>query len=729
MARVSLIHYTRDDPAQPALQLDESVSYWRRGAYALAIALCCTAAFGQVSHTIASTTAPIPSPASLSAQPSTNPAAITLPLEVIGPDGTTVSASFVAPAEANLSGPLRLSMTIHGLRFDAQASVQVNNSGWLPISTANVTLLGNAAAYGGIGGGFHTLKMTMSLPAGAVTAGSNNITFRFNGTEGRVSGFRVLAFNLHTAAGNALIPSSTFVYDDPNTWKPPSTRASDIKAGKTLWSQAALTVPVREGSHSIHAHCSDCHAQDGRDLKYFNYSNNSIRARSMFHGLSAAQGDQIASYVRSLNVPNPGRPWNPPYQPGPGLDSRPVDQWAAGAGLDAVLASDQDLVNELFPGGAQAGAISPASVLNVRETAIPLQMLDWNSWLPFVHPLDSWPDFAASGLNARYSQLRNELRPGDAATYAAAKQNFMAWGGDYLSFIIPKTNRLPRSTWTPAYVGQVYSTPLWLMVKNWELNQEFRLDGMPHALYTNPKAESRAWFSEFPFLSSPNMLHIPPGAAGLDNGNIKTWTYLAMAWYHTQLILDNSEYEQNGSSPIDWGYVYGIVKDLSQIDSPPQAGMFNLWMIKGMQISNNGIGPEHRDTGWDWLVADPSRLVSPAERNVWTGMRSSTRAAISNQFVEGWLTEVHQFTPQQFWTGGFEAARLPVRSQPDSSNFEDRVWYMIPRFRYLGVHQAMINELATWAKSIWPQGNWDATTTARCMDDPGDPALVHCSTD
>ena len=82
-------------------------------------------------------------------------------------------------------------MTIHGLRFDAQASLQLNNSGWLPISTGNVTLLGNAAAYGGIGGGFHTLKMSINLPAGAVTAGSNNITFRFNGTEGRVSGFRV----------------------------------------------------------------------------------------------------------------------------------------------------------------------------------------------------------------------------------------------------------------------------------------------------------------------------------------------------------------------------------------------------------------------------------------------------------------------------------------------------------------------------------------------------------
>ncbi len=708
----------------------------RLGAYALTIALCWTSAFGQAGQTIASTTAPIASSgpakttgANLTIRESANPATITLPLEVIGPDGTTSSASFDVPPGENLSGQLQLWMMIHGLRFDAQASVRVNNSGWLPIGTGNVTLLGNAAAYGGIGGGFHTLKMTMNLPAGAVTPGSNAITFRFNGTEGRVSGFRVLAFNVETAAGSSLIPPSTFTHDDPNTWKPPSTLASDLKAGKTLWSQAALTVPRREGPHPIHAHCSDCHAQDGRDLKYFNYSNKSIRARSMFHGLSAAQGDQIASYIRSLKMPNPGRPWNPPYQPGPGLDSRPVDQWAAGAGLDAVLASDQDVVNELYPGGAQASTVSPTSVLNVRETAIALQLLDWNSWLPIVHPMDAWPDFAASGLNARYSQLRGELRPGDAAAYAAAKQSFMAWGGDYLSFIIPKTNRLPRSTWTPAYVSQVYSTPLWLMVKNWELNQEFGLDGMPHALFTNPKAESRAWFSEFPFFSSPNMLHIPPGAAGLDNGNIKTWTYLAMAWYHTQLILDNSEYEQNGSSPIDWGYVYGIVKDLSQIDSPQQAGLFNLWMIKGMQISNNGIGPDHRDIGWDWLVADPSRLVSPAGRNVWTGMRSSTRASISNQFVQGWLTEVQQFTPQQFWKGGFEAARLPVPSQPDSSDFEDRVWYMIPRFRYLGVHQTLITQLATWAKSIWPQAGWDAAATARCLSDASDPALLHCSTD
>ena len=104
---------------------------------------------------------------------------------------------------------------------------------------------------------------------------------------------------------------------------------------------------------AIKAHCSDCHSEDGRDLKYFNYSNNSIVVRSVFHGLTTAQGNQIASYIRSLNVPNPGRPWNPPYQPGPGLDSKPVTDWAAGAGLSAVLDSDAEIQPYIVPGGSR----------------------------------------------------------------------------------------------------------------------------------------------------------------------------------------------------------------------------------------------------------------------------------------------------------------------------------------------------------------------------------------
>jgi hypothetical protein len=251
---------------------------------------------------------------------------------------------------------------------------------------------------------------------------------------------------------------------------------------------------------------------------------------------------------------------------------------------------------------------------------------------------------------------------------------------------------------------------------------------MAQTVFLNPKAESRAWYSEFPFLTSPNMLHIPT-SVGIDNGRIQTWKYLAFVWYHTQLILNNSEYQENGNSPIDWGYVYAFINNLSNNDSPSQAGLLNLWMAKGIQISNNGIGPDQVGAGWNWLDADISRQVSPTFRGLWVGTPSSTRTGISNAVVQGWLTEVQLFTPQQFWAGGQDATRVPAPYQPDSGKLEDRVWYMIPRFAYLGVNQTLINQMGTWAQSIWPLGVWTTDTAATCHPDSADPRIIRCSTD
>ncbi len=348
------------------------------------------------------------------------PTTITLPVEVVGPNGTTATASFVMPQGTNVNGQLQLWMQIHNLKYETEASVQVNNSAWLPISTGNVTLLGNAVAFGGIGGGFHTLQMTLNLPAGSITTGTNTLTFRFNATDGVTSGYRVLAFNIRSGGTN-LLPASTFVNDDPNTWQSPSAASSDIAAGLALYQGASLTT----ASGAIKAHCSDCHTPDGRDLKYFNYSNNSIQARAVFHGLTAQQGNQIASYIRALNLPNPGRPWNPPYQPGPGLDSQPVANWSAGAGISAVLDNDSEMLPYLAPGGSTAGWAATA-YLNPRELPLVMQLPDWNAWLPIIHPKDAFgASFTNSGLNTILPTIRGMLQPNLPTAYAAALAQFL----------------------------------------------------------------------------------------------------------------------------------------------------------------------------------------------------------------------------------------------------------------------------------------------------------------
>jgi hypothetical protein len=215
-------------------------------------------------------------------------------------------------------------LRVHGLRYAHQASVQINTSDWIPLNNNTVTIAELGRSYGGIGGGFSTLVMTVPVPNGAVVGGNNTIRFRFNQTDGIVSSFRILAFNFLTVEGKKVLAPENFVEDTPESWTPPLPDAASIQAGKELWHTASLVASSIPNSPRIQAHCADCHAQDGRDLKYFNFSNASIVSRARFHGLSTLQSEQIASYIRSLPLPNPGGPWNPPYQPGPGLDEKPT---------------------------------------------------------------------------------------------------------------------------------------------------------------------------------------------------------------------------------------------------------------------------------------------------------------------------------------------------------------------------------------------------------------------
>ncbi|PWU11818.1 MAG: hypothetical protein C5B51_01935 [Terriglobia bacterium] len=642
---------------------------------------------------------------------------ITLPLEVIGPDGTTVVTRFSIPQGVNLAGAFQVSMQIHGLQYQTQASLQVNNSTWLPINSSTVNLTQQELAYGGIGGGFHTLQMTMSLPQGLLTSGLNTISFRFNGTDGRVSGFRVLSFNIVGSNGSGLIPAQAFTQEDPNSWQAPSTNPSDISAGKTLWYQAPLTVPTSNGNVSIQTHCTSCHAQDGRDLKYFNYSNNSIRARSMFHGLTAQQGDQIASYIRTLSIPNPGRPWNPPYQPGPGLDSQPVENWAAGAGLTAVLSRDADMLSYLAPNSNTSGW-SPAANLNARETPIALQLLDWNSWLPGIHPLDAFgSSFLSSTVYTNYQFLRSKLVPGDANAYQANKGYLWMWIGLDQTFLDPLTKASTDPAWNnPAYVQSIYSMRLWSMVKHWELNQEFKLEPMAQVAF-GPQADSRAWYSPEPFFASPNMTHIPMGKVG--NGTTAAGQYVAYVWYHLQVVLNGGNNRGTGLGPsIDFPYVFGFVGGMSYAGAPALSNpgcLMTFWLIKGLQDSENGLGPDGAGgVGWGLNTNNPSQLLQLSNW-LWNEQPLANQARMMETYLQYWLAKVNSFTPQQFYSGGWAApTQIPDPTWPENG-ISNYVAFMIPQFTYRGVSTATTNAIIAWAKTIWPNYNWDATKNAVCV--------------
>jgi hypothetical protein len=667
----------------------------------------------------------------------TPPVPVTLPIEVVGEDGTTANVAFDIPT-ARAREVRSLWLEIHGLAYPDMVSVRVNSGAWVPLNNDTVAVAEPGKSYGGIGGGFSTLRMLLPLPAGAVVAGANTIQFRFNYSNGVTSGFRVLAFNFTGADSSPVLEPGLFVQEDPAGWTPPLPDPASIRAGEDLWRNAPLALSGFKTEPLIHAHCADCHAHDGRDLKYFCYSNASIVARSRFHGLSELQGRQIASYIRSLPVPSPGRPWNPPYQPGPGLDAQPVANWAAGAGLEWALDSDSAALPFIFGASGDGpirpyqpvlakdpdwsalvpritrDAFRPDGNLNPREIPISLQLPDWNHWLPQVHPLDAWgPAFQKSEFSDWYRSagpqpagkapsgasrpsLRNLLASPDLSTLISSGRivaSFDKWRDARRAFLKPFVEG-GSVKWTPELATKAYATQLWQLVKTWEITQEFGLEGRGRELF-GPPGEPRTWFNTIPAAAAPATVNIPDGPSGM-GGSALTNEYFDTSWYQLQIILNSGNHRHRDRTPVDWIYIIGRFLDLYRESHRPEPARLLVAVIKAMQSTDPRIGPQDRAQGWrPNQNVDPAILVSEAWAPVFHPLSTEVRRAITESLLAAWLEKNLQYPVARFFTPGLsESSYAPPSSFGGISG--GKVWSAAPLFLAAGVSPEVVGRLVRW---------------------------------
>ena len=573
--------------------------------------------------------------------------AVTLPIEVVGEAGAeaTVLVDIPAGQAIQVRG---LWMQIHGLGFADMASVRVNQNPWVPLNNATVQIAEPGRSYGGIGGGFATLKMTLPLAPASVSDGVNTIQFRFNRTDGVASGFRVLAFQFKTADGKSILPPDEFQENDPNSWTPTLPDADSIASGRNLWYDGKLVANGLPGAAPIRAHCSDCHAQDGRDLKYFNFSNASIAARSRFHGLSELQGRQVASYIRSLKSPNPGRPWNPPYQPGPGLDAQPVANWAAGAGLQWVLDRDTDSLPYLFPAVTPA-AFRPDGNLNPREIPIAMQLPDWNHWLPRIHPLDGWGKAPPKSL--------------------------------------PPHPPLNSNKWTAGLAEKLYSTQLLQLVKTWESVQE-----------GGEETEARIWPNTVPAATAPSEANIPNGPAGM-GGSALTNEYFSSAWYQLQVVVNGGNHRHHGRTPIDWPYLAAHFLDLERLSGRAEPARLLVTLIKAIQSTDPAFGPANYAEGWrpDRNI-DPRIMVSEEWAPEFAPLAAPMKTAIIESFLSAWLDKTLQYSPESYFSRGIVPTPY-VWPQSLRDVAGGTVWQSALQFEAAGVNPQLIERIRTWGKT------------------------------
>jgi hypothetical protein len=618
----------------------------------------------------------------------TTPAAtvLTLPLEVLG-DGSSrqpvIAEAGMGVAADKLSSVAKLWFQCHRCgfygapEFEAASSLPVKIKAsvrilggvaaadeasvpWIDVTDATVTLADDARLHGGVNGGLYTTRISITLDAAArarlvALPAYNRIQFRFNGTDGESNGFRVLNVQLQDASATD-VGSNTIKRFDPTTERDVSNiAAADVAAGKALWYAHGTIAKSSIVSHKLQAACASCHAENGRDLQYFNYSNNAIVQRSRFHGLSETQGKQIAAFLRSTlqNVAyvEKARPWNPPYQPGPGVDCNTAGcatAWAAGAGLDAILSTPAEQINALFgksPGAAVS--ISQADVdkvmdanatLNVREMPVALQFPDWNAWLPTVHPLDLWPSGTdGSGFengatfsngtfnpNGRYLQMKawlashknpngnmadwSHLTPDQRAEImelfyvsgfedynfvGGSRGNHIAGSGQYggqvaaarmMALISPATTAAgPAVAFTTnAFIERaVTSVFRWNAVKQWEMAQDYSLEGNQQWFIGAKNASTGAWKGRgeahgWPY-NSMSLFYLAPHMMYQEDPGSREWIlaweadnkvasyYRSNQWYQLQMTVNPGAQSDWVNFPMDWPYLTAFDDYLGQL--------------------------------------------------------------------------------------------------------------------------------------------------------------------
>jgi hypothetical protein len=685
---------------------------------------------------------------------------VTLPVEVMGGDGAVETVEVHVSDASDVD---RLWVQAHNaFGFHGQqdlVSIRVNDGPWVDVNNDNVTCRFTEARYGCVGGAASTIRFT--IPATNVVAGANTIAFRFNGSDGFRSGFRVLLFDFLRASASldtfsaadvgveGAIDETGFVYEDRSSWTAPEGYgdAESVAAGAALWSRRDSLLEAGSDSRSIRAACSDCHASDGRDLAYFGYSNRSIVARSRFHGLSEEEGKQIAAYIRSIELRRedgstyvaPGTPWDPPYQPGPGLDERPVQEWAAGAGLEAVLDRGAEMIPHLFPDGISLDDVHTESTLNMRELPVPIQFADWNTWLPVVHPMDAriYGDrFEGSDLQRHWREAQ-ELMPGEHDFDPSGREGAImgVFSGFDLSahLFMESSGSDERSTdrW-----DQHRSVRNWVLVKTWELVHGNNLENDGEQFHPSPEpgityGEARSWptgRSRCVFDISPHISGDYWGEGGGVHrayGNEVRSDFFDTEWYYKQMVLNAGGRNPVVHNPMDWKYHFDHLGSGVAGYGIGMAGMYLASFVKMIQQLDNQEGV----SGRGWFV----RHVDP----FWLGNMLFTVPRFHTDPFVGWTEEQRREAVEVVWraymikTTSYEVSELPRgggESEYDGPGAtptllgEGDLWFthhetagneasgfyrMTYKLDEMGVDPELVDLTARWGEQMWPNGDWE----------------------
>ena len=624
---------------------------------------------------------------------------VTLPIEVYAPDGTSAHVESVTLQASNGSSTDEVYFVMHQPRYhiggletgthegftaDRMVDVRLNGGTWVTVNNSNVQCAYPESNYDCITGPYHTLRFSMDASElGGAVDGANTLEFRFNGLEAVRSGFRVLYVGFmrpgddvntfvplpKSGATESLIDGTTFQYSDADSWSPPSDAddAQSINEGETLFKTGNIQNLKGE---NIVATCGSCHADDGRDLQYFAYSNKTITARARAHGMTETEGKKIAAYIRSLDFTrsdggsaasnSPGRPWNPPYQPGPtGFgpdgnqhpDEADAYYWAAGAGLEWILDRDIETAQYAFPASgdpASPGGVAktPAgdlpwrrykiqsksewggnggtdrgTAVNLREIPLSVQLPDWNNWLPDIHPHDGLDKiFDGSEYAQELENAESTFQSGNLEDIANLLNQFNGRYQQDIKLNIDPNNPGANSSNNLTQTENRHAIESgWQhrAVKLWYLQHKYNVEDKADDLYCDDSndewCEPRGWLSRklrLVFDLGPHVSKTLVNDEPFIYGSQKAGQFMTHVWYQLQMITNPGTGGNIAQNPVDEGYQESYLETACRRYEVGCGLRQALSEWKFLQIHSHpgngrgGITPQH---------SDPDRILHAAE--------------------------------------------------------------------------------------------------------------------
>ena len=703
---------------------------------------------------------------------------VELPIEVFSPDG---ASPHIESITVSISDPAGIdSMYIQGHQldyhkseyadqngYDTKASYRVNSGPWVPISNVTATCRYPEAEYECIGGPYNTLRLRVdATQSGAWQSGPNLIEFRFNGTEGISSGYRILDLDV-LASSFSRIGATTFTQADPDTWTPATTDPADLAEGRDLFQQRNLLTEGPDGPDLI-ASCADCHARDGRDLWYYNFSNRSIEARSRFHGLSQTEAEKISSWIRTLHtgseaehfdlptgvtVGDLGRPWNPPYQPGPSIDDRPVELWAAGAGLEWVLDNDADTKQHLFPDGLNSESAksiaSTETTMNVREIPIAVPLPDISEWWPDYHPFDVYgeSEILNSSMWSAYEDIQSLDDPAVRDSEIQAAANGTRRFSGILSYFDDFHQGGNNYTMEPRFANNLdlelqgrHAFQQWQLMKTWEAMTRNDLEDIAPQILPGrtdeirddrsvvPGGEKYQWFHQNQIIwwAAPHMSARPdfPGMSPYPTPAQNQ--FFSHTWYQLQMTLNAGTRWPNGNKPMDWKYHFDLLSEASAAYGVPAGWRYfqgylkmiemydtgkpisgSSWFIrhihprwmfrtgKGRQAMWDAMGPDYLDV----LELSTEAFVNGS--SFWADSTPDSDPYGADAWPRGtsgnlWIDEVESKSYVPSFTDGYHHTCCRANG----------FYKMADDLTARGADPAVVDDLAQWGNAMWPEGNW-----------------------